>query len=251
VECFACLGDGSDPFQPDKQCVECGGCGQVPVGLVDIDVSSETRAPNQPNPPTRTRTVEIAEQLAAPFALHQVEYKPGVVSGNRALALAYADARVVQNRLDAVLGIDGWQSQFQVLDGGNVKCSLSIRVDGEWITKEDVGGPSDQKDGGDRMKAAFSDALKRAAVQWGVGRYLYGLTPEWRDYDPKAKRFVNAPTPCLSKAQVAEIDKLLRETKTDVQRFLGWARAESVGRVAASRYAEAIAFFRQKANGRS
>jgi hypothetical protein len=40
------------------------------------------------------------------------------------------------------------------------------------LTKVDVGGPSEQPDGGDWLKAAFSDALKRAAVKFGVGRHL-------------------------------------------------------------------------------
>ena len=43
----------------------------------------------------------------------------------------------------------------------------------------DVGAPSEQPDGGDRLKAAFSDALKRAAVKFGIGRYLYRLPQQW------------------------------------------------------------------------
>jgi hypothetical protein len=212
-------------------------------------VPSPGPKPEQSRP--RPRAAEIAQQLAAPFAPCEVEFKPGVVSGNRALALAYIDARVVQNRLDAVLGIDGWQSQFQVLEGGTVQCTLSIKMGDAWLAKQDVGGPSDQKDPGDRMKAAFSDALKRSAVQWGVGRYLYGLVPEWRDWDAKAKRFVTAPSPYLTKAQVAEIDQLLRGTKTDVKAYLRWAGADSPAKVPASKYEEALSFLRQKASGRS
>src|SRR5215470_15583359 len=64
----------------------------------------------------------------------------------------------------------------------------------EWITKVDVGGPSEQPDGGDRLKAAFSDALKRAAVKFGVGRYLYRLPAQWVDYDAQRKQFVKPPT---------------------------------------------------------
>src|SRR5260370_30190138 len=112
---------------------------------------------------------------------------------------------VVQNRFAGVMGTDGWQTQFHVRDGGAVQCTLSVKVGDAWLAKQDVGGPSDQKDPGDRMKAAFSDALKRCAVQWGVGRYLYGLIPEWRDWDAKAKRFVTTAVPYLSKGQVAEI----------------------------------------------
>jgi hypothetical protein len=50
--------------------------------------------------------------------------------------------------------------------------------------KEDVGGQSEQPDEGDRRKAAFSDALKRAAVKFGIGRYLYRQKPQWVDWDP-------------------------------------------------------------------
>jgi hypothetical protein len=56
-----------------------------------------------------------------------------------------------------------------------------------------VGGPSEQQDGGDRMKAAFSDALKRAAVKFGVGRYLYRLPAQWVDYDPQRRQFARTP----------------------------------------------------------
>jgi hypothetical protein len=59
----------------------------------------------------------------------------------------------------------------------------------------DVGGPSEQPDGGDRLKAELSDALKRAAVKFGVGRYLYGLPSQGVDYDPQRKQFKQTPRP--------------------------------------------------------
>jgi hypothetical protein len=68
-----------------------------------------------------------------------------------------------------------------------------LRLGEEWITKMDVGGPSEQPDEGDRRKAAFSDALKRAAVKFGVGRYLYRLKPMWVDYDTQRKQFAKPP----------------------------------------------------------
>ena len=72
-------------------------------------------------------------------------------------------------------------------------CRLRIRVGEEWITKEDVGGQSEQPDEGDRRKAAFSDALKRAAVKFGIGRYLYRLKAQWVDYDPQKRQIVGTP----------------------------------------------------------
>jgi len=141
------------------------------------------------------REVEaVMKALAAPFAPTEVRFKPAVVSGNRALALAYVDARVIQDRLDDVLGVTGWQDDYEFLPDGSVVCRLRLRLGGEWITKVDVGGPSEQPDEGDRRKAAVSDALKRAAVKFGIGRYLYRLPAQWHDYDPQRRQFVRPPT---------------------------------------------------------
>ncbi len=135
----------------------------------------------------------ITQALAAPFDTSEVKFKPAVVSGNRALALAYVDARVIQDRLDEVLGVEGWQDEYEILADGSVVCKLRLRLGDEWITKMDVGGPSEQPDEGDRRKAAFSDALKRAAVKFGIGRYLYRLPSQWVDYDTHKRQFVRPP----------------------------------------------------------
>jgi hypothetical protein len=68
-----------------------------------------------------------------------------------------------------------------------------LKLGDQWITKMDVGGESEQPDGGDRRKAAFSDALKRAAVKFGIGRYLYRLPAQWLEYDPQKRQFVRNP----------------------------------------------------------
>jgi len=136
----------------------------------------------------------IAQALSAPFDAAEVKFKPAVVSGNRALALAYVDARVIQDRLDDVLGVMGWQDSYKVLPDGSVMCRLRLKIGEQWITKVDVGGQSEQPDGGDRTKAAFSDALKRAAVKFGVGRYLYRVPQQWCDYDTHKRQFVRPPT---------------------------------------------------------
>ncbi len=108
---------------------------------------------------------ELTGALAAPFDAREVRFKPAVVSGNRALALAYVDARVIQDRLDDVLGVTGWQDEYECLPDGSVVCRLRLRLGDEWITKMDVGGPSEQPDEGDRRKAAFSDALEARRCQ--------------------------------------------------------------------------------------
>src|SRR5215208_4406006 len=135
----------------------------------------------------------VTSALMAPFDPRAVKWKAQLVKGNRALAVAYVDARVIQDRLDEALGVTGWPDAYECLPDGSVVCRLRLRLGDEWITKMDVGGQSEQPDEGDRRKAAFSDALKRAAVKFGIGRYLYRLEPQWVDYDPQKKKIVKPP----------------------------------------------------------
>jgi hypothetical protein len=48
-----------------------------------------------------------------------------------------------------------------------------------------------QPDEGNRCKAA---TIKRAAVLWDIGRYLYQLGGQWLDYDARAKKIAGKPT---------------------------------------------------------
>ena len=137
--------------------------------------------------------VELLRRLAEPFDPGEIKWKPQQVKNNRCLAIAYIDARLIEDRLDEVLGGENWKNEYQPLHDGNVECRLTIRLGGEWIGKSDVGGPSEQPDPGDRMKAAYSDSLKRAAVKFGIGRYLYRLGQSWVDYDPVKKMIAVKP----------------------------------------------------------
>jgi hypothetical protein len=73
----------------------------------------------------------IREALLEPFAPEEVKWKPQLVRGNRAMAIAYVDARVVQDRLDEVLGVDGWQDECTLLNDGSVVCKLQLRIGGQ------------------------------------------------------------------------------------------------------------------------
>jgi hypothetical protein len=142
---------------------------------------------------SETDLAAITRALAAPFDPAEVKFKPQAVKGNRALALAYVDVRAIMDRLDRVLGVENWQDRYQLLPDSSVMCRLRLRIGDRWITKSDVGGPSEQPDGGDRLKAAFSDALKRTAVKFGIGRYLYRLPQQWADYDSQKRQFTSPP----------------------------------------------------------
>ncbi|MBX9627426.1 MAG: hypothetical protein K2X82_26720 [Gemmataceae bacterium] len=145
--------------------------------------------PSRRDPAVRAVTLALSD----PFEPRDVKFKPQMVKNNRALAIAYVDVRLIQDRLDEALGAENWQDDYEILPDGSVVCRLRLNLGGDWVTKTDVGSPSEQPDGGDRLKAAFSDALKRAAVKFGIGRYLYRLPAQWVEYDPAKKQIVAPP----------------------------------------------------------
>src|SRR5579883_3509654 len=147
----------------------------------------------EPMMPHDPQVQTITAALAAPFEPRDIKFKPQMVKNNRCLAMAYIDARLIQDRLDEVLGVENWEDAYKILPDGSVMCRLRLKLGDRWITKTDVGSLSEQSDSGDRTKAAFSDALKRAAVKFGVGRYLYRLPSLWCDYDPQRKQCVRRP----------------------------------------------------------
>lgn len=86
--------------------------------------------------------------------------------------VGYIDARQVMDLLDEAVGPANWQDKYMEVSG-NVYCTLSIRVDGEWVGKTDAGSAS----AFESEKGQASDAFKRAAVKWGIGRFLYAMKP--------------------------------------------------------------------------
>lgn len=115
--------------------------------------------------------------LAAPFPPQSIHWRAQTLTkdGDKALALAYLDARDVMDRLDAVCGPENWKDSYVETAKGRTICTLEIRTGGEWIGKSDGSGDTDVE--GD--KGSISGALKRAAVKWGIGRYLYDLGNVW------------------------------------------------------------------------
>lgn len=127
-------------------------------------------------------------KLAQPFPADAISWRAQTMNkeGTSALALAYLTARDVMDRLDEVCGPANWQDRYEV-HGDKTICYLSIRIGGEWISKADGGGDSDIEG----EKGALSGALKRAAVKWGIGRYLYDLGNTWvgcQHYERQGKK---------------------------------------------------------------
>ena len=134
-------------------------------------------------------------RLADPFSPDDVEWKPGATTRDKTkgLAMAYLTSRAVQQRFDDVCGPADWRNEFAEGPGGGVLCGISVRVDrpdgtSEWVTKWD-GADNSQVEA---VKGGLSGATKRAAVQWGVGRYLYDLPATWVRLDDRG-RFAETP----------------------------------------------------------
>lgn len=116
------------------------------------------------------------DKLDEPFAADDIEWRVqqcGVSGQGKpwAMVLAYVTNRAIMKRLDEVCGKAGWRNEFQKAPDSGVMCGISIKVDGEWITKWDAAENTQVE----AVKGGMSSAMKRAAVQWGVGRYLYML----------------------------------------------------------------------------
>jgi len=147
---------------------------------------------------------DIFEQLASPFDPSEVDWRVGSVTKKdtpnpEGMALAYIDARTVMDRLDTVCGPAGWQNRY-VMEGSKTVCEIGIKCGDEWVWKSDGAGDSDVE----AEKGALSDAFKRAAVRWGIGRYLYNLKSPWVAVKPFGKSFV------IAKEAQPQLDALLR-----------------------------------------
>lgn len=139
--------------------------------------------------------MSIHDQLMAPFK--HLRWMPGATNKEKTqcLALAYINARDVMKRLDDVVGSENWQVRYP-FEGC---CEIGIRATAfdpgddslvdQWIWKANGAGQSDIEG----EKGQYSDAFKRAAAVWGIGRYLYYLPAEWVAYDKFKKKIVNPP----------------------------------------------------------
>ena len=133
----------------------------------------------------------------------EITFKWRIQSANQygASCVAYIDSRQVQDLLDEVVGAENWQCKFEE-HKNNMFCSIGIRdereeYNNEWVWKSDCGTESQVE----KQKGEASDAFKRAAVMWGIGRFLYSKDiiklptkqnqqNKWLPYSEKTGKFV-------------------------------------------------------------
>lgn len=106
----------------------------------------------------------------------------------QASCVAYIDSRDVQNVLDEFC-VEGWQSDYKEI-AGQLFGGIGIRINGEWEWRWDCGTESNTE----KEKGRASDAFKRAAVKWGVGRFLYSMDIQYVKTNEE-KKAQNSPYP--------------------------------------------------------
>lgn len=137
---------------------------------------------------------EIIGAFAQPFPTEDVDWRITATTKdkNRGIAAPYVKSRAIQSRLDAVVGPYHWKPEYQLwhtAEGkGSQLCGIAIYIEerGEWLQKWDGAENTDYE----AIKGGISDAFKRAAVTWGIGRYLYGIPKVWVDIEQRGKNYV-------------------------------------------------------------
>jgi hypothetical protein len=129
---------------------------------------------------------ETFNRLSAPFPTDDIDWRIGPTNAKsnggkatRGQPLAFIDARTVMDRLDDIFG-PLWECSYEVFGEKticNLRCGFVNPSTGEvyWISRADGGGDTDME----AEKGSLSTAIKRAAVRFGVGRYLYNLKSPW------------------------------------------------------------------------
>ena len=139
---------------------------------------------------TQKSIEEIQKQLSEPFTKEvngkiypAHKWLPQETNDNntKIACYPYVDRELVIDRLNEVIGIDGWQFlSIREADGSRTG-TMSLFLNGKWIDRSDVGteNNSRNKEKASKEKAANSDALKRCASQFGIGLYLNHLGIKW------------------------------------------------------------------------
>lgn len=136
---------------------------------------------------------EKLDFLKEPFRAEDIEWRI-MRSGKQqngvlwAVVAPYLTNRAIMDRLDITVGPGKWMNEFKAGPDGGVLCGISIRVNDEWVTKWDGAANSSAENvKGDAqavsIKGGLSASMKRAAVQWGIGRYLYDVPEGWAIFD--------------------------------------------------------------------
>lgn len=130
---------------------------------------------------------ELFNQLRRPFPVNRIHWRAGATTRDKSkcIPLAYIDARDVMDRLDQLFPLT-WQDRYSHVADGLVICEIGLPVGEHGGLLWRANGAGDTQV--EAEKGKLSDAFKRAAVMWGIGRYLYSLPNVWVPYNQQARK---------------------------------------------------------------
>ena len=178
-------------------------------------MTEEARELNEQEPEEMHAVDQMVARLIEPFDRQHVNWRVVATTKDkeRALVVPYMDARMVMERLDAVVGPENWNTEGKFGEDGRTMCTLSVRVQNRWMTRTGVSGflPSElerRRNMGwsDLAKGAWSEAFKIAASSLGSGRYLYNEEQQWVSYDPDRKQITDDALEALGGGGRYELD---------------------------------------------
>jgi hypothetical protein len=155
---------------------------------------------------------EVGKQLRAPFEEGDIKWRvqtAGLSSTGKpyVMAIPYISNRAVQKRLDDVFGVFGWEDAYQPTPGGNGwLCGITIHSESRSVTKWDGADNTNIES----LKGGLSGSMKRAAVQLGIGRYLYNLK----------EVFCNCEV--ITYRNEAEQAHKHKDKRTNLETLIGW-----------------------------
>lgn len=167
-------------------------------------------------------TREMLHQLT-----REIPYKTR--TGHRGAQLAYIDARDAMDLLDEVVGPENWQCDYKQVKNV-VYCGIGINTDeAGWVWKWDAGDESNIEE----EKGEASDSFKRAAVRWGIGRFLYRLganpKPQAKQaYTPAPKAEAPAPAPLASDTYKAELIAQAKRCSIEQDNWNGMVKGRGI-----------------------
>jgi len=129
-----------------------------------------------------TLTAKDIEILSAPFDEKTLGVKLQSYSKDRTRAslVCYLQHTDVYHRIEAV--DPGWKSEILDVSYLGEACFTRMRLTIKGVSRENAGE-------GDDPKSSASDAIKRCAMLFGVGRYLYDAETVWVPFDEQKDRF--------------------------------------------------------------
>ena len=131
---------------------------------------------------------KVLGKLNMPTPKSEIKYRVGTIYdkiNGKATVLSYVDARYVQDTLDNLVGTENWENRFYEAKGA-LFCEITINLGSVKISKSDCGTESDIAP----AKGEASDAFKRAAVMFGIGRDLYSAETHFADLKKKGSKWV-------------------------------------------------------------